>query len=323
MQQADVVQFLRALGVPADDVHVRDSEWVTCPCVLAPWLHERGSDSNPSFGVKVEESGESHFNCYACETGDLQRLVERLIEFGAQPPRYDTKSALQLVYREMEGGVALSIKDYAEEPEVPLDEIFDEEWWDEGFTDAWDVKPARKYLKRRGVDKSTAWDLDVRYDVTHNTVCFPIRNWEGLLVGVRGRYIHDWHLRYHMYDNGRGVRNKLPWFGEQWVDLTKTVVFVESVFDLARVYPVYTNVVAPLTVGISKQKARRMSGAADVVTMFDGDKGGQRAQAVVDRYFRDSIVQHVQLPHDKDPGDLSTDEIHDLLEDLCPLTPRE
>lgn len=318
MNEVDVVQFLRCLGTAEESIHVKP-DWVASPCPLAPWTHEHGTDSHPSFAIRVVDGGESYYNCYACGSGDLLSMVEDLIKYGAQAPKYDTKSALQLVYREQEGGIVLKIRDYAE-PEVPLDVPFDDEWLYENFRPPYDTPDAVKYLSKRGVSADTILDLDIRYDLTHKTVCFPIRNWDDVLVGVRGRYIHDWGgPRYHDYDYD-GKRNKLPWFGEHWVDLTKPVVFVESVFDVAAVYPIYKNVVAPLSVGISKQKARRMSGATEIITMFDGDKGGQRAQGIVNKYFPDAIITHLQVPYGKDPGDMEPELLRELLGEPVALT---
>jgi hypothetical protein len=89
-------------------------DWVMAPCPLARWTHEKGSDSNPSFGVHVHDSDTSIFNCFTCHkkgpmsyflqlmqgyTGkDYSRLINSLTldeTYQAELPEWDTCRQLQ------------------------------------------------------------------------------------------------------------------------------------------------------------------------------------------------------------------------------------
>lgn len=290
---------------------LRSAGWLVAPCPLAPWRHSSGRDAHPSFAVKVRPGGESSFNCYACESGDLLRLVELLAGHGAEAPRYRLRDALRLLADEEVGGVSLSVDDYEEERRARADAVFPESWLD-AFPPAATDPRALRYLSERRLTEAVIRQLDVRVDVDRRRVCFPIRNWTGGLVGLRGRSMSGGGPRYYDYACG-GQRNPLPWLGEHWLSHDEPVLMVESVFDVASVLRVYPNTAAPLSVGIGRDKARRMSWAAEVVTLFDGDQGGDKGRAAVDRYLRDSLCTHVHCPPGRDPGDLRAAELRELL----------
>jgi hypothetical protein len=79
---SQVEYFLTLLGVENIKSDVA-SGWVRASCPLAPWLHGRGRDNKPSFGIKVpEEDGKApYFHCFACESsGRLPKLLHDLTQ---------------------------------------------------------------------------------------------------------------------------------------------------------------------------------------------------------------------------------------------------
>lgn len=76
MDKNNILRFLDALR--AENVHEGD-EWIRCSCPLAPWRHAKGTDTNPSFGIKINEDGASGWYCFSCELGGrLQRLIHAI-----------------------------------------------------------------------------------------------------------------------------------------------------------------------------------------------------------------------------------------------------
>jgi hypothetical protein len=319
VDKQDTIQLLNFLN--AQQVN-HGNKWITCCCPLSPWTHDSGKDSNPSFAVKVEPGGESIYNCYTCGHGDLMDLVHRMSELGAQAPKYNLKSAAQLIAQEMEGGVSLNIAEWNTQPE---EEVLNP--WPETFTSqypsALDVPIARKYLYLRGVTSSVIESLDIRFDLPRMAVVFPIRDFEGVLMGARGRYIKPkpGAPRYHAYKMGNDYENKSVWYGEEHIDLDNRVVMVESVFDYARAIQITENVIAPLTTGFNKAKAKRLSGVWMITTLFDVGVGGDKAREKVDKYWPDAVITHLKPPaHEAgldckpadDPGNMTDQQLRNV-----------
>ena len=240
-------------------------------------------------------------------------MVALLERYGAKAPKYDLKAAFKMWLDEESGDSAMVFKE-VEDNVTEADVAWDEDWL-RYFPKANDVPMARRYLDARRVPKQVATALDIRWDIQRRAVSFPIRNWAGELVGLRGRYIaSDSAARYHDYEGPCGVRNKLPWYGEHFVDVDSPVVMVESVFDLASVYKVYPNVLAPLTVGLSRSKCARVRGVFEIVTLFDNGKGGDKGRSKLSQRLPKSVITHLRPPtHRDDPGDMRKKELRKVL----------
>jgi len=194
-----------------------------------------------------------------------------------------------------------------------------EEVWPESFLDsymlAYKVPMAMEYLNARRVSQKVAVHLDIRWDLGKRCVCFPVRNWRGQLVGMRGRHISPLQdgPRYHDYGY-RGHRNKLPWYGESTVDLDKPILMVESVFDFTSALRVYRNILAPLTVGLSHDKCKRVRNALEIVTLFDNGAGGDKGRSLLSKRLPEAIITHLLPPsHASDPGDMTKKQLRKTL----------
>lgn len=318
MNRNGIRRFLRAL----DAKHVRDNgRWITASCVLAPWTHQSGKDDHPSFAIEVRDDAESKYNCFSCGGGDLMSLVFKLKHFGAAPPKYDLKVATEIAVADGEHPIHFNVKEWGEQAALEEYVVFPEMWL-ATFMPAAQSPRATKYLRKRGLSEELVQALDIRYDTEKDAVCFPIRDFEGQLCGLRGRRLNpsDDVPRYHMYGNHKGQRNTLVWYGESWVDFDQPLVLVESVFDLASVYRVYRNVAAPLSVSFSEPRAKRLKGATSILTLFDSDKAGDKARERIAKYLPKTRCRHVYLPEGvKDPGELGVEEIRELLQGLVKL----
>ncbi len=310
MNLEQVKQFALAVGTRVESA---SGEWAQCRCPLAPFLHDSGRDSHPSCAISYGTNIESLFNCFTCDSGDLHKLVTTLMELGAKPPRYNLKAAMDMWVAEESADIVLNFT-----PENFKEAVEDDVVWPESFLDgfllAHKVPMAMRYLDARNVSSELAHDLDIRWDLPRRAICFPIRNWAGGLVGIRGRYIDPGDgPSYHMYGY-KGQRNNLPWYGEATVDLDKTVVMVESVFDYTSTRRVYKNILAPLSVGISKGKVRRVHDALEIVTLFDNGQGGDKARDRVSKYLPKSQLIHLYPPNGTgDPGDMTVKQLTKVL----------
>jgi hypothetical protein len=320
-----IVELLVELGVRNANAHKR-AGWVVSACPLGPWQHEGGHSSPEVFGVKIEE-GDPHCNCFACAWhGTAGDLVQRMIGLNKLRPAIEVKwkKANALVWeaeetQEFDFDIPGVEELLAAKPEG-LIEFPD--WWLGGFPRAWDVGWARAYLTARNVSKKLSALLDVRCDPIQRRICFPVRDFEGVMRGMHGRATDpEMEPRYRAYRHA-GKMNPIVWMGEDWVDRTKPIVAVEGPFDLMSVKRVYANVVSPLYATPSQEKLMRMADALEWITFYDRGAGGDNGRVRVDKALSaDHIVTHLHPPKGrKDPGEMGVNELVESLASLVQLT---
>lgn len=320
MDKASVSKFLRSCGSPP--LGESSGGWIQAACVLAPWTHKSGRDSHPSFGIQVRPGAESLFKCFSCgQGGDLSYLLQLLTHYGAEAPRYDIPELVKLLQAEGNQDLCLDIADPGVKSKTEVVA------WPENFLaayePAWYCTPSREYLIGRGLTETTCHLMDIRWDHHGQMVCFPIRNFDGELTGLRCRRLFplDDQPKYHI-QRWNGSANGAVWYGEHWIALELPVLMVESVFDVAAVLPIYPNVLSPMTAGMSMERVRRvMDSISECVTLFDNDDAGSEARKKIKKYSGTALVTHLTPPDPyKDPGEMPAEELRKILVDVLPLT---
>ena len=314
MKADAITQVLKYLN--SGEYHV-GTDWVRGQCPLAPWTHKAGRDMNPSFAVRIDTQ-ESFANCFSCEfKGTIGSLVDEMALYNRTNPvpGINIKAARELVDQD---GLDVVIN------EIDYDAMFagyqqgiepiPEEWLD-SFASVMDpgTGPALSYLRHRGFEDPTsvACAFGLRFDTTRKRVCFPIRDDKGALRGLQGRAIYDdIEPRYFFYPHPN--KNIDIWYGQEWCDLSHTIVLTEGAFDLLRVASVYDNAMACLG-SPNKAKMRYLQDALHIVTIFDAGKGGNNLRHKLTNFctFQNISVAHV-IPED-DAGAASEEEIRYLL----------
>jgi len=324
VKKEKIEQALKLLGATNIQPHKRTG-WVISRCPLGPWRHEGGESGPEVFGVRIEP-GDPHTHCFSCGwSGSLSDMFYTMRYLNKHDPRVSVKW----------GEVNKLIEESEQDLEFDFDSPDIEEmlfgkkekahifpdWWIDTFPPAWSIPQARKYLQQRDVPFKVAHLLDLRCDTTQGRVCFPVRDFQGQLVGLHGRAIKpDVEPRYRMYTYA-GKNNPVHWLGEEWVDLSKPIVIVEGPFDLTSVYRVYRNVVSPLFANPNVEKLFRMADALEWITFFDRGKGGDTGRERIGRYMqKDHVIHHLKPPEGrKDPGECTVEEIAELLDGLVKL----
>lgn len=305
--------FVKAIGGVVSPRQNR-KKWVIASCPFAPWKHKSGTDNSPSFGIKIRPTCVSNGHCFSCNwSGDLMDIVMGLRQRGAE---IDYKEALQLIAQEEEE-VELDIPDYEEEEEKQ-ELVLWPEWYLDDFVE-WgaSIECTDYVMKKRGVSVVVADSLKLVYDKSAKRVCFPVRTWAGDLAGLHGRGIGMMSpgvSPYFMYGY-EDRRNTIVWLGEHWLDPEMPVILTESVFDLARIYSVYPNVMCALSAGMSKAKVERVSGFMDYVSLFDDDNAGDISREQLDKYLG-SPVTHIKPMGDA--GETSKAVLAELLASYIP-----
>lgn len=312
MHKEQVVGFLTALG---GEVTTTTSNWATCRCVFARFLHDGKVDNHPSSGMSIK-GGESKYNCFSCGEGGSPYAIYKKLKFmyaGDVPHKIDFQKAMQIIDAE-EYDEELDFPDYESEiNKKPVALIpFDEHWF-HSFPSAY-IHP---YVQVREISAELAEQIDIRLDFESCRILFPIRDWDGVLMGVHGRtFLDDVEPRYYSYPSN-GVRNPSVWMGEDHVDLEEPVVLVEGQFDYAKIRVHYNNVLSGQTTQVQVDKIKRLSGAEEIVTIFDNGKGGDKGRERISKYFTKIPVTHLKPPEPYgDLGQMPDDQVLELLESL-------
>jgi len=177
-----VTELLKALG---GNVTATTDKWVTCTCVFARWKHKGGVDNHPSSGMTVKEGGgESRYNCYTCKSkGNAYNIYKELKQIG-NVTGVNFKRAMEIINMEETDDFLLDMPDYETEVNKQINHIYDfDELWYSQFKEAYE----HPYVVVRGISYELAKELDLRVDYERSRILFPIRDWEGVLVGVHGR----------------------------------------------------------------------------------------------------------------------------------------
>lgn len=311
MDANSAIALLRALGATQIS---SGSNWVRSSCPLAFLTHQSGHDTHPSFAIKCADDKESYYNCFTCGSGDLQSLVYQIYKARKGDPKCNFELAMKIAAEDTEHDLSLSIKPWgAGQAAEPMVE-FSEDWL-ESFPVAHRVKRANQYLQSRGLNRSMMVFADIRYDTSLDAVAFPIRDFQGVLRGLRARKLKPSKDEgpYHIYRTKEGKQNPLVWYGEWYLNFALPVVVVESLFDVMSILRVYGNVCAPMSAGFSEQKARRLRAATRIISFFDEDKAGYKARERLRKALPFTPITNVYCPSAMDPGDLSGSEISKLI----------
>ncbi len=299
-------------------------------CPLAPWEHQNGTDSSPSFGIHVDPAGTSSMHCFSCNwSGDL---IQLLLELKHHKAELDFKTLMGLANSELDGGGLPSLLTQEEQAHHGVSQY--PESWLSSFPSVFDSGQAYAYLQtRKGgpVPEQVIIDWDLRWDAFRKRVCTPVRGWDHRLHGLHGRSIDpEQEMKYLAYTHPtlKGV-NPEVWLGEHLVDWTKPVVFAESKFDLFRTYQCYRNVVSNLKAGLMDAALNRVKSAFEIVTLFDRDKAGDLARRRVTKWAEYAakkggakrIVRHVYLPVGEDGGSMPAEELAEYLSTYVDLDP--
>jgi hypothetical protein len=293
----------------------KNADWLQASCLFAPWKH-KGTDANPSFGVWLHPQKRSYFHCFSCgSSGGLEDLVNelRLLAHG-QDLGWDLALAYKLLDEEKTGGY-LPAPEWTEtdaQTTAPAEKPWPETWL-ASFMPWWKSQRASFYLtETRRLTTEALTHFEVRYDTFRDCVSFPIRNAQGALVGLRGRYISPkGDLRFHDYDC-EGVRNKRLWINAHALDRDQPIVVCEGTIDVPSVWPYYRNVTSALSTGVSAETVKMLLYFPTVVAFMDNDQGGEQGFKKIVKALGGQVpIKRVTYPDQagKDPNSLTCNQL--------------
>ncbi len=177
------------------------------------------------------------------------------------------------------------------------------------------VDSVHPYLAERGISQETAETFGVGFYSGKGSmagrVVIPIHNERGELVAYAGRAIDGSEPRYKV---PAGFHKSLELFNLHRATEPE-VILVEGFFDCMNVHQAGFSAVALMGCSLSEAQEELLATKFErVVVMLDGDEAGRQATTeIVARLAARMWVREAILPEEKQPDQLSVDELQQLL----------
>lgn len=309
MNRENIKMFLAELTDNHGIEMLDAGDWVMTNCILAPWTHEGGTDSKPSFGIHVSE-GRSTFHCFTCKSkGSLSGLVRLYEKYTGEEKSY---LLTELATGEM---LASPLPEWssrlANTNRVELGESLDEL-----VLEAYEPAVGHPYLAKRRIGAETVEELGLLVDPDNygvERILFPVRSANGGLYGFSGRAVSPSGVpRVRDYF---GLPKRLLLLGAEHIDPFRTspIVVVEGLFDFARVFQAGYPVVAVMHSGLTDAQAKILkSFGRTVISFLDNDMAGAAGYTEINNKLGKSltVLKAKYLKNwGKDPGSLTSKQI--------------
>jgi len=342
MDRTGILDFISALDIGPPDPS-STAEWVNLKCPLAPWTHSKGRDTVASFGVKVNDKGASHCNCFTCHyTESFASLAYKL---GSLRKR-DYQSVGREIERQEFIGASFIPKPYRDSVLPVAEEIIEgsdveeDQLPDPAFAHRYESAVGQPYLRNRGIDAFTTANLGLRFDPFQRRVLFPVYDVRKRFRGFSGRRTEGpWGANENgvpIERNGRiylkvrdygGLPKSKVLLGEHAVSRLarprppavlrrrpgpaisrQPLILVEGLFDYAYLKRLgFSNVIGLLGSHLAKDPTRRQtieSFGLPLIMFFDNDQPGRDAKKrVTEQLFRRVGLSSVVYPPGYDDAD--------------------
>lgn len=282
---------------------IRDHDgWLMSSCPFAKWTHSKGVDNRPSFGISI--GGSSFFHCFSCgEKGRLVLLPTRLSWYSHE----DSEEARSHIMSYEGKGT---------------DKGYDHDDFNLGIAPIISEKNFQKYPSAKSIiniEPNVCGALDLKYDRSEDRVLFPIRDMNGRLIGIRGRYCgKDKNMpKYREYGDKshRGVKSYGIWYGmNETLNRKKLLVLVEGERDRLELVSskLITNVWASMGATLTETQIQTVRDTGmSVMLFFDNDKAGKLASLVMEKNLKGLVPLYKVTNYFKckDPAELAQQKL--------------
>ena len=178
------------------------------------------------------------------------------------------------------------------------------------------------YFQSRGFSKEILTTYDVGDYICYNKkaklrgrAVIPIYDDDfKFVIGVSGRSINHFIPKWLHSDNFPSCYSLYNfWFAKDYIKKSRQVVLVEGPLDVWRLVEAGIKNVCGLMgnqLSTAKQLKLDALGVDSLTLMLDNDEGGNAGtKKIIEECSRYYNIKQIQLPENKDPGDLSTDDI--------------
>jgi hypothetical protein len=344
MTRDGIKKFLIALGVD-ENLITEARGWMNAPCPMASARHASGYDERPSFGIRINDAGQSYYYCFGCMP-EGRRIIELLPSMWHIDGEYPHEAAKIFMENEIFSGEQErdeeKIDVWAKErrkipkPVPPLPKIVLDRYPLLNTRDDEIAKECRRFLSEdRKISLNMSAFYGVRYDVANSALIFPLVNNMGEPYVLRCRISATkkiWTINESADIEFSDIefpklKHVGAWFGLHLVDWTRPVILVEAELDVLRLATMgCNNAVASATSSVSIRQLEAVSMAPMLLLGYDADKAGRRAHEKICSYFQSSVPlleidwsvsKRENGEPCKDPGHLkNTSELKKVLADL-------
>lgn len=312
MNRDAIHQFLRVLGVPRVAPSVAGDEWVNSSCPLASVLHKGGRDERPSFGILINDKGESLYHCFTCcpTAAPLSGLVHTLW--------------ISSSFRWAEAMQAYGKLEIFGEYKKPIDAVIVPtkepcygvlSWVLNRYplladASGFEAKRCIEYLGERGISLETIEKFQLRYGKDQQVIVFPRMDKQDRVwaLRARSRKTKDFFSispKYMLSDTQWGDTSR--WFGEQFLT-DDPVTLVESETDVLRLAKLGVSNVLASCGQVQKAQLKRLYHIV-IILGFDADRPGQQMAYRAAYHLKDTAVLYLldwSLVGCKDAGNLKS-----------------
>ena len=282
---------------------IRDQgEWISAECPLARWTHPKKTDRHPSFGARINNSGQSVYKCYTCKqkARPIESLLFVLSRYRGTYYREATDFLVQHEIFEEDRQITYDDKWEKEPPKkqtpLPLSVI------DNYLPISESPQKVKDFLYRRGTTPQICDFFRVRWSEGYQSLVFP-SIWNDGILSVKARRLDQKKFFF--------LKGGLYLFGIDRVDWSKPVWLVEGEFDLLRLNTLGEFNVISLGGSNIPDKLDKYIHAHTLISGFDTDATGKEAtkklKATYSKYYNLRFADW-GLCGCKDAGDIQTRE---------------
>ena len=321
MKEDAIISLLERLG--CKKIRKRGNEiGSSCPF---PANHRHG-DRNPSFGVLINDSDRSPYNCFACgvkgtaEGLAFQNGFEDLVGEW-KPKRIKEANIVSLCNQERK-----------------VDPVFFEDRYLEQFENVF-----FSYFNHRGIDIDTGRTFELKFDRQSRRAIFVLRDISGKIGSIIGRDVtgnSKAKYTYYCLDKVSDTLKPFPdkdrrddfvcplkrffLYGENiaYQDKDSDLFVVEGPIDALMLHQYGFRSVAVLGSAPSRQQCKtmkRLVRRGRIVVAGDGDEAGRKLPYMIKKELRHERIHTIRIPDGMDPGSISRDIFLDLVENISIL----
>lgn len=297
-----IILMLEQLGLDTSDCRETNSN-LMFKCFFAgvkDSVHSDGIDTNPSFGIKVTNTG-FYYNCFTCNLRgrSLIEFIQMLIEHGVIKDKGNAFS--------LQNAIKIKFPKYYEKivPEEKEKE-FDLDIYEELDSDFY------AYNFGRGLDKETIEECGLMYDLPMKRVVFPVKNRQKENVGFVSHSIEGRKPKYsNECDTGK-------YLYLEWMIKRTTGIITEGMYDTLLTYQYIRNlgllseysVVGMFGAEITSMQLKKLANYFDrLILMGDNDEAGIKMEQTIWKRLHKKIplIRKVRY-NGKDPGEIKSQE---------------
>ena len=309
-----------------------DADFLLVSCPFAHWNHAKGCDRHPSMSIRIGNTDDGWFSCFACK--EQGPLWEMFYFIGNLTNRQDwigiADDLLDADFNSAGNRLKAAAESYEPlTPPVAPDMRALEKWFGERPEDP----KIAEYLRHRGIMPEMAIPTFVlAWDEFDERVLFPMFDAQGGFVGLTGRAVND-HAKL-VYKNYWGSKTNQylgrPLIGDAvslYEPTTETyVLLVEGQYDLMATYEnllmsELLDTFYPVCSFNAEcgpgQLAQLESMGKGILCLYDDDEAGDIGWANLMKHLDNKVpvLDRLTPPEKRDPGQMTTHELTEVLQD--------